>query len=207
MTPKDRIQAKASELFLRYGIRSVSMDDIAAHLGISKKTLYAHFDDKDTLVEAVLNDEIKKGKRDCSDCLKNSRNAVEEILMVIEQLAVQFSNMNPVVLNDLEKFYPEAFQKFRMYKNEFLFSMIRKNILRGIAEGLYRKDIHPEIMTKYRLETMLLPFNITVFPPAKFNLVQVTNELLMHFLYGVVSLKGYKLILKYKQKQNKFIHV
>ncbi|MEK7225127.1 MAG: helix-turn-helix domain-containing protein, partial [Bacteroidota bacterium] len=103
MEPKVRIQAKADELFMRYGIRSVSMDDIAAQLGVSKKTLYQFFADKDELVDAVVDKELKKGQHDCLECRRSSKDAVDEIFITMEQIAEQFRNMNPMVLYDLEK--------------------------------------------------------------------------------------------------------
>lgn len=199
MEPKDRIQAKADEMFMRYGIRSVSMDDIAAQLGISKKTLYQVFSDKDELVEAVVENELSKGQNDCLGCRNASKDAVDEIFITMEQIAEQFRNMNPVVLYDLEKFHPSSFQKFLKHKNEFLLDVIRKNLERGIKEELFRPEINVEILSRFRLESMMIAFNIYVFPPRKYNLVEVTQEIIEHYLYGLATLKGHKLILKYMQ--------
>ena len=202
MEPKERIQAKAEELFMWYGIRSVSMDDIAAQLAISKKTLYQFFADKDELVDAVVGNELKKRQEDCAECRTLSKDAVEEIFITMEQIADQFRNMNPMVLYDLEKFHPAAFQKFLKHKNEFLLDVIRKNLERGIQEELFRPEINVDVLSKFRLESMMIAFNMAVFPPRKYNLVDVTQEIIEHYLYGLAKLKGYKLILKYKQEKN-----
>ena len=85
MEIKERIQSKAHELFLQYGIRSVSMDDIATQLGMSKKTLYQYFTDKDEMVDAVLHYEIEHGQQDCLLCLRQSKDAVEEIFLMMER--------------------------------------------------------------------------------------------------------------------------
>jgi len=79
--------------------------------------------------------------------------------------------------------------------------MVKKNIERGIGEELYRPEIDIEIMSRYRLESMMLGFNTELFPSSKFNLVKLQQEILEHFLYGLATLKGYKLILKYKQQR------
>jgi hypothetical protein len=79
--------------------------------------------------------------------------------------------------------------------------MIRKNMERGIKEELYRPEINVEIMSRYRLEIMMIAFNPEIFPPQKFNLVELQQEIIEHFLYGLATLKGYKLILKYKQQR------
>ncbi len=205
MDHKERIQDKAHELFLRYGIRSISMDDIAAQLGMSKKTLYQFFADKDELVDAVVEKELKSGRQDCQECLLRSADAVDEIIITMEQIADHFRNMNPMVLYDLEKFHITSFQKFLKHKNEFLLEVIRKNLERGIREELYRPEINVDILSKFRLESMMIAFNIDVFPPRKYNLVIVTQEIIEHYLYGLATLKGHKLILKYKEQSKKQI--
>jgi len=190
---------------MQYGLRSVSMDDIAAALGISKKTIYQFFSDKDELVDAVVDDELRQTQHDCIFCKTNALNAVEEMFLTMEQIHEQFRNMNPMVLYDLQKFHPTAYEKFRKHKNEFLFKMIRQNIERGMKEGLYRPEINLDVITKYRLEAMMIPFNISVFPPGKYNLADVTQETMELFLYGLTTLKGYKLILKYKKQRLKHL--
>ena len=198
---KDRIQEKAEELFMQFGIRSVSMDDIAGHLGMSKKTLYQYFDDKDKLVDIVVDAEINKGKCECAACLSYSKNAIEEIFLTMQHIASQFRQMNPMVLYDLEKFHPQSYQKFLKHKNEYLLDIVRKNIERGIAEELYRPEINADIISRFRMESVMIGFNMNAFPPKKYNLVTVTQEILEHYLYGLVTIKGHKLILKYKEQR------
>lgn len=195
-------------MFLQFGIRSVSMDDIAAALGMSKKTIYQYYTDKDELVEAVVEDELLSTEHDCEFCKKQARDAVEEVVLTMIQIHDQFRNMNPVVLFDLEKFHPRSFQKFQKHKNEFLFKVIRQNIERGINEELYRPEIKVDVLSRYRLETMLIPFNLMAFPPGKYNLADVTQEIMEHFLYGLATPKGYKLIVKYKNdlQTKKLVH-
>ena len=200
---KDRIIEKAHELFMRYGIRSVSMDDIALQLGMSKKTLYLHVADKDELVEGVLDMEVDQGQNKCINCSVSARDAVEEIILTMEQIVEQFRNMNPMVLYDLQKFHFRSFQKFLKYKNEFLYDVIRKNLERGIEEQLYRPEINVDVISRFRLETMMMAFNMDIFPPRKYNLAEVTREIIEHYLYGLSTLKGYKLILKYNEQRLK----
>ena len=201
---KGRIQEKAEELFMQYGIRSVSMDDIAAQLGMSKKTLYQYFNDKDKLVDVVVDAELDKGRCECAAGPQYSKNAVEEIFFTMEHIANQFSQMNPVLLFDLEKFHPASFQKFLRHKNEFLLEIVRKNIERGIAEELFRPEINADIISRFRIESVMMAFNLSVFPAKKYSLLEVTQEIIDHYLYGLATIKGHKLILKYKeQRKNK----
>lgn len=205
MEQKERIQQMAHDLFMQYGLRSVSMDDIAAALGISKKTIYHFFSDKDDLVDAVVKDELSQSQQKCMFSKAKSSNAVEEMFLTMEQVHDQFQNMNPMVLYDLQKFHPDAYHKFWKHKNEFLYKIIWQNIERGVKEGLYRPEINIDVVSKYRLEAMMIPFNISVFPPQKYKLADVTQETMELFLYGMTTLKGYKLILKYKQHRLKHL--
>jgi AcrR family transcriptional regulator len=203
MEVKDRIRVKADELFMKYGIRSVSMDDIASQLGISKKTIYQFFADKDELVDAVVHADVQEMQTDCSNCTRSAKDAVHEIFITMERIVDQFQNMNPMVLYDLEKFHETAYRKFMEHKHKFLFQIIKNNIEWGIKEELYRPELNVDVMSKYRLESMMLPFNMTLFPPAKYNLADVTREIIEHYVYGLATLKGHKLIQKYKQERQK----
>ncbi|HEX4877640.1 MAG TPA: helix-turn-helix domain-containing protein [Chitinophagaceae bacterium] len=203
METRNRILEKADELFMQYGIRSVSMDDIANGLGMSKKTLYQHFADKDALVEAVVDLHIIQMQEDCSGCRTNAKDAIGEIFNTMELLMEEFSNMNPMVLYDLEKFHFKAYQKFRQHKDSYLMDIVKKNLEWGIDDEIYRPDINVDIMSKYRMESMMLPFNVALFPPGKYNLAETSNLMLEHFIYGVATLKGHKLIQKYSEQRQK----
>ena len=86
------------------------------------------------------------------------------------------------------------------FKNQFLMDMIRQNLEWGIKEGLYREDINVDVISRFRLESMMLPFDINIYPPAKFNLLTVMQEIIQHFVYGIVTIKGYKMAQKYSQQ-------
>ena len=199
MSVKERIQTKAHELFMQFGIRSVSMDDIANSLGMSKKTLYQYFADKDELVDAVVDAHITIIQANCTGCRKVATNAVHEIFLTMENIIEQLSNMNPMVLNDLEKFHFRAYRRFVEHKTKFLAKIIRENIEWGKKEELYREEIDVDVLSKFRLESMMIPFNISVFPPGKYNLAETSAIIIEHFIYGLVTIKGHKLIQKYKQ--------
>jgi AcrR family transcriptional regulator len=205
MDVKERISVKAQELFMQYGIRSVSMDDIANNLGMSKKTLYQYYADKDELVEAVVESHINMIEGDCLDCRKDAKDAVHEIFITMERIMQEFSNMNPMLLYDMEKFHFKAYQRFREYKDKFLAQIIRANIEWGISDELYRADLNIDVISKFRLESMMIPFNVTVFPPGKYNLGALSEVIIEHFVYGLATIKGHKLIQKYNEQRQKKI--
>ena len=200
---KARIQKGAHDLVMQYGIRSVSMDDIAANLGMSKKTIYQYFKDKDELVEAVVDEVIRTNQYACKQDIDKSENAVHEIFLVMEMMAEMFKTMNPSILHDMQKYHPAAFSKFKKHKNEFLFNVCTQNLLRGVQEELYRPEIAVDISCRYRVETMFIPFNPEFQQSLKHSLAKIEEEILMHFLFGLVSQKGYKLIIKYREQKEK----
>ncbi len=203
MEPKDRILQKAEELFMQFGIRSVSMDDIANNLGMSKKTLYQYFADKDELVEAVVDGHIKGIQEDCIDCRKEAKDAIHEIFNTMERIMEEFSNMNPMLLYDLEKFHHKAYQRFRDHKNKFLLQVIIENIEWGIKDELYRPDVNVDVMSKFRIESMMIPFNVSIFSPGKYNLASTSGLIIENFIYGLATIKGHKLIQKYNEQRQK----
>ncbi|MET0392747.1 MAG: TetR/AcrR family transcriptional regulator [Chitinophagaceae bacterium] len=203
MDIKERIMMKAEELFMQYGIRSVSMDDIANNLGMSKKTLYQYYADKDELVHAVVDSHINGIQSDCIGCRDEARDAVHEIFITMERIMDEFNNMNPMLLYDLEKFHFSAYQRFREHKDKFLAQMIRENLEWGIKDELYRPEIDVDVICKFRLESMMIPFNVSVFPPGKYNLADLSEKIIAHFVYGLATVKGHKLIQKYNQQRQK----
>jgi AcrR family transcriptional regulator len=203
MDTKERILLKAHELFNRYGIRSVSMDDIAAQLGMSKKTLYQYYADKDELVNAVFDVMLNANKTQCIECSKSGENAVHEVFLSFEMMEGMLETMNPSVLFDMQKYHPTAYRKFQDFRNGFLYKLIRSNLERGIREELYRPEIDTDVLSRYRLYSVLLSFDPDVFPSNKANLIHIEQELLEHFLYGVANQKGERLIQKYKNQRTK----
>lgn len=200
---KVRIREKAKELFLKYGIRSVSMDDIANQLGMSKKTIYQYFTDKNELVDAVVEEDICEMQRDCTQSSEKAHDAIEEIFLTVDMVVEQLSNLNPMVLYDMEKFHVRAYQRFMEHKNKFLLQIIQHNLEWGKKDGLYREDIDVDVISRFRLESMMIPFNIDLYPPSRYKLTDVTKTIIEHFVFGLASQKGYKLILKYQQLRNK----
>jgi AcrR family transcriptional regulator len=169
MEAKERILVKSHELFNRYGIRSVSMDDIAAQLGMSKKTLYQYYTDKDDLVNAVFDIVLTTNKSQCTDCIKKGENAIHEVFLSFDMVEEMLKNMNPSLMFDMQKYHPSAFKKFDDFRNGFLYKVIKANLERGIREELYREDIDTDILSRYRLHSVLLSFNQDVFPSNKSN--------------------------------------
>ena len=198
---RDRILEKTEELFIRYGIKRITMDEIAAQLGISKKTIYLSFTDKNELVAEIFDKHIYSSEKNCAADVIKADNAVHELILGSETFCATMQSINPSVLYDLEKYHPDVFKRFIEFKNNFLYGIISQNLKRGIEEKLYRRSINIDIVAKMRLANILLSTNIELFPVHRFTLPDVEREIITHFLYGIVTPEGAGMVKKYAQQQ------
>jgi AcrR family transcriptional regulator len=178
------------------------MDDIAAQLGMSKKTLYQYYTDKEELVDAVLSEMLEKNRNECAVYRQDAENAVHEVFQAFGMIQEMFSNMNPSIVFDLEKYHPAVYKKLAHHKKVFMYQVIGQNLERGVREELYRQEINVDVLTRFRIESMMLPFDSEIFPDNRSHLVQIQEEILEHFLFGLATVKGQKLIQKYKLQKN-----
>lgn len=199
MELRDRIIKMAEERFMRYGVKSITMDDIARELGISKKTIYQFFTEKGELVGVVMKNHIQAQQAILENIQKKAENPIDEVLKISEYLKTTLQNTNIIVLFEVQKYHPETYKYFQDYKEKSIHSMLVKNLEKGKEMGLYRPEINVDILSKLRTEEITIGFNPTVFPPDKYTAQEVQVEFLDHFLHGICTLKGHKLINKYKQ--------
>jgi AcrR family transcriptional regulator len=202
MKVEKQILKGAEELFFRYGLKSITMDDIAKHLGMSKRTIYENFPTKDSIVSALLDNHREKSISDHELIHKESKNAIEEQFMSMRMFKDMADVMNPRLLFELKKFHPKVWSEFQDLKQEVIQQFIIGNLKRGIKQGIYRKEIDVEILSRLRIEQIEIAWNPELFPPSQFDIFKVNMAFLDHFLYGVVNLKGHEMVEKYKKSKN-----
>lgn len=200
MILKERIQEKAEELFIGRGVKCTTMDDIATHLGISKKTIYQFFADKNELVTVIFEKQIQVNQDNCIRSAETAENAVHEVLMSSETFCSNMQSMNRHVLFDIEKYHPEFFRRFVEFRNGFLYELVYRNLERGIREGLYRSDLNLGIVARLRLHNVLLPLNGEIYPAQQFSFSEVEHELITYYLNGIVTPQGARMIEQYTGK-------
>ena len=181
---------KTGEVFMRYGLKSVTMDDVAREIKVSKKTLYKYVKDKSDLLCQVMLGHCAAEKMVIDGIMEKKLNAIDEIIEIGRYVAGQLKLMHPSIHYDMEKYYPEVWDIFETHKNEYVFKCVSDNMERGIKEGLYRDNLNVEIMTKLYLTKIDLVFDSNVFPPNKFNFVDVYLELLRYHIRGISSRNG-----------------
>ncbi|MBK8584160.1 MAG: hypothetical protein IPN88_01470 [Bacteroidetes bacterium] len=128
---------------------------------------------------------------------KISENPIDEIMRLMEHLGSFISQFNPAVFYDLQKFYPLVWAEFRVFREKEVMGFVEDNLRKGVKLELYRKEIKIKIIARLRIEMIYLGFDTDVFPINQYNHAQVQVALLDHFLHGIVTLKGNKMISKY----------
>ncbi len=186
---EEKILLQAKNLFMQYGTRSVSMDDIARNLGISKKTIYQYFEDKNTIVEKLHNYMIEFDKKMINDIHNDSKDAVEEVLKITQLKIQEIKQLKPAFIYDLRKYHPNVWENHHAHHNLYVKVAILENLNRGIKEGLYHQDFNMEIIATLRIAsfegvaTMLELLQ-------KFDMSEVISTMTSHFIKGLVTEKG-----------------
>ncbi len=193
---------KSAMIFLRHGIRSVTMDDLARELGMSKKTIYNHFKDKDELVIQIVTTLIERNQVACEVGRAKSETAIDAMMSISEFSTRLFTEIHSSVFYDLQKYYPEAWNIIKQYRLSFISDQITQNIIRGQEEGLYNAELDPKIMAGIHLSIVSMLTDSNVFEVGTNEYGALLEEIVLFQLRGIVNDKGRKLMSKY-MKNNK----
>ena len=190
---------KVRGLYMKYGIKSITMDDVARELGISKKTLYQFVTDKDDLVGKFIDNEIELRLEEVCKCFKIGFNAIEELFEISIFMNKLMRNQNPATEHDLQKYYPNHYQKTLQSRREGMYSYILLNLRKGKKEGLYREDLDADVIAKlYLSRSENIQFN-ELFTKEEFASLKLFIELLTYHVRGIATEKGI-IILEQKIK-------
>lgn len=174
------------------------MDDIARHLGMSKKTIYHSFSDKNELVIALVEKKLKEDECQIAVIINTSSNVIEEMINMMKCSEEIFGRINPIVIHDMQKYHPDAWVKFQDFKADVIIKTLEELLIKGIAQGFIREDVDVKILAKMRVNQVEMGFNTLIFPVSQFSPWKVQYQLLEHFNYGICTLKGHELLDKYK---------
>ncbi|MCZ2444539.1 MAG: TetR/AcrR family transcriptional regulator [Flavobacteriales bacterium] len=178
------------KLFIKQGVKGVTMSDIARELGMSKKTLYLYFKDKNDLVIQVLNSFLDHHKSQIKNISEQSINAIDELLAIYQMNTKNLQEVKLMILFGLKKYYPKAWIIYDEFKRSFLFKCIEDNIKRGIHEGLYRTSINSQIISIAYTGMINLIFDSDVFSEKGYDFNQLYLELFKYHIRGIASQKG-----------------
>lgn len=190
------------ELFMRFGIKSMTMDDIARQLGKSKKTLYQYFKDKNDLVQQCMETLVASEEKSAREMMEKHTNAIDLMFALTKDLSQKFNMVHPSINFDLQKYHPNAWQTFDQFSHDFVRKCAQQNIERGIEQGLFRKNIDPYVAAVFYAFKIHLCTDGQTFPHDKYSFQEIHLELMRYHIRGIASEKGLE-YLKKKVKQEK----
>ena len=196
----EKILEKVSELYNKYGVKSVTMDDVASELGISKKTLYVHIENKNDLVEKVLNHIVSQNDCSFQKLADKKLNAVEEVLEISIHIIKTIQEYNPSTEYDLKKYYPELYKKLNDIRKEKMYDSVIQNISKGKKEGLYRDDLDDEIIAKMQTSRFLNMTSDHVINHEEVLNPRFVYEMFIYHIRGMANKKGIEILEKTLQK-------
>ncbi len=184
------ILLKVRELYTKYGIKSITMDDVARELSISKKTLYQHVTDKDDLVGKFIDSEIELRREEICNCFKAGFNAIEELFEISRYMNKLMREQNPATEYDLKKYYPQHYQTIAKARWEGIYNYILANLKKGKKEGLYRVDMNEEIIAKLYVSRSESMHVSGLYSDEEFNSNKIFIELVTYHVRGIATEKG-----------------
>ena len=196
----NRILTKAESLFFKYGIKSISMDDLSRELGISKKTLYQSVENKKELVIQVFQNLIQKEIDAVISIRKDADDAIDEMIEVARYVIPMLLQISPTLIFDIQKYYRDVWLLCEEFNQQEVFTVIKENIERGIKEGIYREEFHSEIIAKLYVGKTNLVIDEDIFPLKEYNKENLFKEHIQYHIRGIATSKGLKLLEKHFKK-------
>jgi AcrR family transcriptional regulator len=195
---RERILELASEQFMRYGVRTITMEDIARNAGISKKTIYQEFKDKKELVKETFAWVLSKDKEKLRFILDSEDRLIEHLVQSSQTMRERLEHMNPLVILEVRKYFPEAWEEFESFKNDFVVKDLMMVMERGKVLGYFRPEIDSEILAQLRVNQISTVLESSMAGQSGIDILNAQLEMMDHFLHGIFTEKGR---LAYQQKK------
>ena len=197
------ILQKVRCLYMKYGIKSVTMDDVSRELGISKKTLYQYVKDKSELVEGIIDEELERHTDYFNTLFGKGLNALDELIEVHKSVSLMLKEHNPAVEYDLRKYYPDQYQRIVSIRREHMYNNILANLRKGKEEGLFRAELNEVIIAKLQILRIENTFDNPFTSAEEFTSEKAFLEMFIYHIRGIASEKGLKeLEIKLKELEN-----
>jgi AcrR family transcriptional regulator len=202
MADKNTVLVHAAKMFLKNGIRGITMDDIANDLGISKRTLYDFFESKELIISQIVDTHIENENKAFDNILKQSENSIDMILKLSKFIFVMYHKLHPSVLSDLKKYYSAIWQRIEKFHNDSIRQIIEINLMKGIEEQLYRSNIDPIIISMFYVKQLQLFSDDENIHLDKKTKAEVIEQFVDHNMYGLMTNDGIKY---YEQHKNQLL--
>ena len=189
MEIRDKIISGSSKMFIKFGIRSITMDMIAEQLGISKRTIYENFTDKNELLKYSLEAGMVEQKAVVEEIFKNSENVIDAMLKTIKHNANTLKSINPLFFFDIQKYYPELYKLLIKKNDRQKISRLIEMLNKGIQEKIIRNEINVEIVAILIAEQFKMIGNQEIFPEDKFSKIEIFENISINFIIGIATEK------------------
>lgn len=202
METRQRILEIAIAQFARFGVRAITMEDLARQAGISKKTIYQEFEDKKDLVKAVFAAILEQDRKRLAFILEQADGVIEHLVQTSKMMRERLTSINPLVILEVQKYFPEAWNLFETFKQETIQQDLIKVLERGKELGYFRPEIDSRVLARVRLTQVTTAFDPKNFAEPDYNLVEDQMIILDHFLHGIFTEKGRQAYLTQKDILN-----
>jgi AcrR family transcriptional regulator len=199
---RQRILEIAMAQFARFGVRTITMEDLARQAGISKKTIYQEFEDKKDLVKAVFAAILEQDRKRLAFILEQGDGVIEHLVQTSKMMRERLTSINPLVILEVQKYFPEAWNLFESFKQETIQQDLIKVLERGKELGYFRPEIDSRVLARVRLTQVTTAFDPKNFAEPDYNLVEDQMIILDHFLHGIFTEKGRQAYLTQKDILN-----
>ena len=193
---KEKILLKATDLFLNLGFKSVTMDDLAKEMGISKKTIYSHYENKTKLVEETTMNLFSIISNGIDHIVSQRNNPIEELYEVKKFVMSHLKDEKTSPQYQLQKYYPKIYQTLRKKQFEVMHDCVVENIKRAIDVGFYRENLNIQFIARIYFSSVNSLGNNDLFPNSMFTKVELEYNFLEYHLRGIVTPKGRKILNK-----------
>jgi AcrR family transcriptional regulator len=193
---KDDILSTAANLFLNLGFKGVTMDDIAHEMGISKKTIYEHYDHKTELVQEVsfyLLNQIFEG---VNAIIKQNKNPIEELYDIKKYVLQHLKGEKSSAVQQLQKYYPKIYKEIHLKQFSNMQSCVCVNLTRGIEQGLFRKNLEVDFISRIYFIGITGLKDVSIFSATEFPPAALHEQYLEYHLRGIVTSKGREILLQ-----------
>jgi TetR/AcrR family transcriptional regulator, cholesterol catabolism regulator len=197
MNITERIVNQAMELFIRSGIKAITMDDISAEAGVSKRTIYENFKDKDELLRACLQFMDNHHTRETERIFAESTNTIDTVFRFLKHGVEAINLINPLFMTDMKKYHYRIWKETYIINSDKYLAQTYTILKKGINEGLFRRNIDIEIVAKLLNEQLTLMTDERIFPSLRYSRSVVFENIIINFFRGIATVRGLEIIDKY----------
>jgi len=190
MDKKEEILNHSAKVFMAYGFKSVTMDDLARELGVSKKTIYQYFKDKNDLIETLIRVNLDADKMMCTQIKLTAENAIESMMKVIKAIGENMNGVHPSIFYDLQKYHPKSWKLIDEHQKHFIAQLILDNVERGRGEGVYRMDFDSEIIAKMYVKCTDAVVKKEIESSTQSDFAYALKEVIHFMIVGMATPKG-----------------